>query len=197
VGKRGLEGHIANKFRERLSHDLCWRNEPPRRRDERRIVPLTGRTAALADIAERCRKNPNWNYRDDATYAGPCPAFLQMMSDAECDRYMEEKIARGHLRMNPYAPPATEPQPTPRPRLPVRAALPFGQRLRELRRALGWTQREIAAQLGVSPRSIIRYEQGQSGPIQSAFLRALRRLESDYANELNTVVYFHEQHEAQ
>jgi DNA-binding transcriptional regulator YiaG len=145
--------------------------------------PLTGRAAALAYVAERRRQDPNWDYGTDRTYFGPFPAFVQMMSDAEFDRCMGEKVARGELRMNPYAPPATEQmesQPTPRPRAPSRAALPFGQRLRELRGALGWTQRDVAAQLGVSARSIIRYEQGQSSPIQSAPLRALRRLESAY-----------------
>jgi DNA-binding XRE family transcriptional regulator len=140
--------------------------------------PLSGREAALADIAERRRRDPDWNYRTDPTYFGPFPSFIQMMSDADFDRYMAEKVARGEVRAHPYAPPVTEPQPTPRPRLPVRSALPFGQRLRELRRAVGWTQREIAAQLGVCARTVIRYERGQSGPIQIAPLLALRRLEA-------------------
>jgi transcriptional regulator with XRE-family HTH domain len=61
----------------------------------------------------------------------------------------------------------------------------FGQRIRELRCALGWTQREVAAQLGVCARAIIKYEQGRSGPIQVEPLRALRRLESVHAQELD------------
>ena len=59
-----------------------------------------------------------------------------------------------------------------------RACLPFGQRIRDVRRASRLTQREVASELGVSRRSIIRYEQGRSSPVQSAPLLALRRLGS-------------------
>jgi DNA-binding XRE family transcriptional regulator len=45
-----------------------------------------------------------------------------------------------------------------------RACLPFGQRIRDVRRASRLTQREVASELGVSRRSIIRYEQGRSSP---------------------------------
>jgi DNA-binding XRE family transcriptional regulator len=144
----------------------------------------TGRAAALADIAERRRRNPNWDYRSDPTYVGPFPPFLTMMTDADFDRHMAEKIERGRLKTNPYAAAMQPTEPTSRPRLPVRAALPFGQRLRELRRALGWRQCDMAAQLGVSARSIIRYEKGCSSPIQIAPLRALRRLELAYMQDL-------------
>jgi DNA-binding XRE family transcriptional regulator len=155
---------------------------------ELRSQPVMGRQAALADIAERRRRDPSWDYRMDTTYIGPHPTFVQLMSDAEFERYMAEKVERGQLRANPYAPPATEhlePTPRARARPPVRAALPFGQRIRELRRAVGWTQREVAWELGVSTRSIIRYEQGRSGPIQSGPLLALRQLESAHAQELS------------
>ena len=66
----------------------------------------------------------------------------------------------------------------------LRAALPFGQRIRDVRRALRWTQRDVALELGVSRRSVIRYEQGRSAPLQSSPLLALRRLEA-HAQELD------------
>jgi DNA-binding XRE family transcriptional regulator len=152
-----------------------------------RSQPQTAREAALAYIADKRRQDPNWDYRTDPTYSGPFPAFIQMMSDAEFDRYMSEKVARQQLSTNPAASLATEPtepQPTPRPRMPIRAALPFGERIRDLRRALGWTQREVAVQIGVSARSVIRYEQGRSAPLQFETLLALRRLEA-HAQELD------------
>jgi len=40
-------------------------------------------------------------------------------------------------------------------------ALGSGQRIRHLRRALRWTQREAAAEVGISRRTLIRHEQGQ------------------------------------
>jgi DNA-binding XRE family transcriptional regulator len=108
------------------------------------------------------RKNPNWNSKSDPTYVGPYPTFVELMSDADFDRSMSGIVELLHLASNPYARRAleqTEPQPTPRK--VVRACLPFGQRIRDLRRLLGWTQREVAWQFGVSSRSIIRYEHGQ------------------------------------
>jgi DNA-binding XRE family transcriptional regulator len=147
---------------------------------------LTGRQAALADIAERQRKNPHWNSRSDPTYVGPYPTFVELMRDADFDRYMAEKVERGELQRNPYAPLEVErAEPQAVPRRVVRAALPFGQRILDLRRVLGWTQREAGEQLGVSSRSIIRYEHGQSNPIRSAPLLALRRLEASHALELD------------
>jgi DNA-binding XRE family transcriptional regulator len=146
---------------------------------------LTGRQAALADIAERRRKNPNWDSKTDPTYVGPYPTFVELMRDADFDRYMAGKVERGELHRNPYAPPIVErAEPQTVPRRVLRAALPFGQRIHDLRRVLGWSQREVAVQLGVSSRSIIRYEHGQSSPLRSAPLLALRRLESAYSLEL-------------
>jgi Helix-turn-helix domain len=148
--------------------------------------PLTGRRAALADIAERRRKDPNWAHGRDPTYSGPNPAFVEFMNDAEFDRAMAGIVERRQLAANPYPPREIlhrAPQQQPRPEF--RAALPFGQRIRALRRALRWTQGEIARQLGVSARSIIRYEQGRSSPLQAGPLLALRRLESAYAQQLD------------
>lgn len=131
----------TNKFEHCLSHPIyaVAMSDSDAKADASQ--PLTGRQAVLADIAERKRKNPNWDDRMDPTYNGPFPAR----------------------------------QP---PRLPVRAALSFGRRIRDVRRALGRTQREVAVAIGVSARSIIRYEQGRSSPVQSAPLLALRQLES-------------------
>jgi DNA-binding XRE family transcriptional regulator len=148
--------------------------------------PLTRRQAALADIAKRRRKDPNWTPGTDPTYFGPYPTFVPLMSDGEFDRHMAEKVKRGQASPNSCAPSAVEEAlPQTMPRKVIRASLPLGQRIRDLRRAQGWTQRNIAMQLGVSARSIIRYEQGRSAPLQSAPLLALRRLESAYATELD------------
>jgi DNA-binding transcriptional regulator YiaG len=147
--------------------------------------PVTAREVALVYIAEMRRKDPNWDYRTDPTYSGPFPAFVQMMSDAEYDRHMAGIEERRQLASNPSAPlGSVERVELTMPRKVVRAALPFGQRIRDVRRTLQWSQREVAILLGVSARSIIRYEQGRSAPIQSAPLLALRRLEA-HAQELD------------
>jgi DNA-binding XRE family transcriptional regulator len=150
--------------------------------------PLTGRQAALADIAERRRKNPNWTVGADLTYSGPDPWCLERMTEADFEAYQarrdeERRWLRGES--GPVKPQVCQQEPPPRPQPVVRAALPFGQRIRDLRRVLGWTQREAGVRLGVSSRSIIRYEHGQSSPIRSAPLLALRRLESVHALELD------------
>jgi DNA-binding XRE family transcriptional regulator len=146
-------------------------------------APLTARQAALADIAERRRKDPNWSPQTDPTYRGTEPAFIQFMSDAEYDRHMAGVAERRQLAGNSYEPLGSgERVERPMPGRVVRAALPLGQRIRDVRRALRWTQRDVALELGVSRRSVIRYEQGRSAPLQSAPLLALRRLESTHAH---------------
>jgi DNA-binding XRE family transcriptional regulator len=145
--------------------------------------PVTAREAALVYIAEMRRKDPNWDYRTDPMYLGPHPTFVGLMSDAEYDRYMGGIEERRQLAGNPYAPLGSgERVELPTSRRAVRAALPLGQRIRDVRRALRWTQRDVALELGVSRRSVIRYEQGRSAPLQSAPLLALRRLESTHAH---------------
>ena len=148
--------------------------------------PRSAREAALADIAERRRKDPNWDSRTDPAYRGPHPTFVALMSDAEYDRHMarrEEERRRVLAHARSVGPQAVERECSPPVTRPVlRAALPFGLRIRDLRRTLGWTQRDIAGQLGVSTRTIVRYEQGRSEPLQSAPLLALRRLESAHAH---------------
>jgi DNA-binding XRE family transcriptional regulator len=147
--------------------------------------PVTARKAALAYIVEMRRKDPNWDYRTDPTYSGPFPAFVELMSDAEYERHMAGIAERRQLAANPYAPlGGGERVELTMPRMVVRAALPFGQRIRDVRRTLQWSQREIAIHLGVSARSIIRYEQGRSAPLQSAPLLALRQLEA-HAQEVD------------
>ena len=144
--------------------------------------PLSARQAALAYIAEKLRQDPDWNYKTDPNYVGPYPTFVGLMSDAEFDHHVAAIVERRQLGASPYAPRAIEPSPRPQP--VARAALPFGQRIRDVRRALGLTQRDIAWELGVSARTIIRYEQGRSAPLQAAPLLALRRLESTHAQGL-------------
>ena len=157
--------------------------------DEKRVgaEPLTGLQAALADVAERRRKDPNWDARFDLTYHGPF--YLrsrEKMTEADfaawqVQREEERRWLRGDTKPRT---PLVE-QPPPRMQPVVRACLPFGERVRDLRHALGWTQRDVALHLGVSARTIIRYEQGRSSPLQSRPLLALRRLESAHAQELD------------
>jgi DNA-binding XRE family transcriptional regulator len=75
----------------------------------------------------------------------------------------------------------------PIPALPQRPILlSAGPRIRALRRALGWTQQQAAAELGISKRTVIRYERGQHrrhGTRWSLLLR-LCELESIYAQRL-------------
>jgi transcriptional regulator with XRE-family HTH domain len=48
------------------------------------------------------------------------------------------------------------------------AALPIERRVKELRRALGWTQVEMADELGINVRSVKRWEAGQIPSEESA-----------------------------
>jgi len=55
-----------------------------------------------------------------------------------------------------------------------------------LRTAVGWTQRELAGQLGISRRSVIRYEKFRhrgSWPRLSVLLR-LRQVEAEHEQQL-------------
>jgi DNA-binding XRE family transcriptional regulator len=45
--------------------------------------------------------------------------------------------------------------------IPALPPLSAGPRIRALRRALGWTQQQAATELGISKRTVIRYERGQ------------------------------------
>lgn len=59
--------------------------------DAERKRTVTGRQAALAGIADRRRRDPNWAHRTDPTYVGPHPIFVPLMSDAEFDRKRQRK----------------------------------------------------------------------------------------------------------
>jgi len=66
------------------------------------------------------------------------------------------------------------------------AAVSCCDRLRILRTAVGWTQSELASQLGISRRSVIRYERAQQRsewPRLSVLLR-LRQVEADHEQQL-------------
>jgi len=61
-----------------------------------------------------------------------------------------------------------------------------GEHIRLLRKALGWTQDQAAAELGISRRSVIRHEKGQHlRPwMRSSLEMRLRQLEAEYAEQL-------------
>ena len=61
--------------------------------------------------------------------------------------------------------------------------LPFGQRIRTLRHILGMTQRQIAAALGISTRTVIRHERGQCVRAWKLYV-GMRELELAHAEEL-------------
>lgn len=65
-------------------------------------------------------------------------------------------------------------------------SLSGGQRIRYLRRCLGWTQEMAAVQLGVSTRTVIRHEQGQHRVrwMRLPLLRRVRELEAEHAEDL-------------
>jgi len=79
----------------------------------------------------------------------------------------------------------SEPQPSLQPM--NRELLPFGQRIRELRCARGWTQHQAGCALGVSRRTVIRHEKGRSRRPWWSLLETVRRLEEAYAGELDAL----------
>jgi transcriptional regulator with XRE-family HTH domain len=72
-------------------------------------------------------------------------------------------------------------EPTPQAEPLPHAGVLFGQRLRDLRRDMGLTQREIAWQLGISTRTVIRYERGCTHQLRPWTLLTLEVMESEYA----------------
>lgn len=143
--------------------------------------PRGGLAAALADIAERRRRMPGWRPGMDPTYSGPHPSRLERMTEDEFAAYQEEqeKFLRW-LRGDPQPTLLRQTEPSLFVQSMIAASVPIGQRIRNLRLALGWTQREIAAQIGVSRRTVIRYEQGRTQRPQGWTLLALESLESTF-----------------
>jgi DNA-binding XRE family transcriptional regulator len=82
-----------------------------------------------------------------------------------------------------YQPPLGSPEPEPRLQPMSRELLPFGQRIRELRLARGWTQRQVASALGVNVRTVIRHERGRTRRPWWSLLMAVRSLEVRYAED--------------
>lgn len=68
--------------------------------------------------------------------------------------------------------------------LKARSRLPYGQRIRDLRKALGWTQHDAAKHLGISVRTVIRHERNQSLRMHWTPLWKLREVELTYAADL-------------
>jgi DNA-binding XRE family transcriptional regulator len=64
--------------------------------------------------------------------------------------------------------------------------MPSGQRIRNLRDMLGWTQGQAAKELGISRRTVIRHERGQHRTpwMRLSLLQRLRRLESEHEQQL-------------
>lgn len=52
----------------------------------------------------------------------------------------------------------------------------FGEKVQALRRREGWTQKELAERLGVSMRTIVSYERGESYPKQRGVYDRLSEL---------------------
>ncbi len=74
--------------------------------------------------------------------------------------------------------------------------LPFGQRIRTLRTVLGWSQREAARQFGVSVRTIIRHERGESFRPWWRLVEKVRDLEEANAEELIAYLVYAERSDA-
>ena len=62
--------------------------------------------------------------------------------------------------------------------------MPFGQRIRNLRTLLGWSQIKAAAHFGVSVRTVIRHERGESYRPWLPLLLEVRALEDAHAEEI-------------
>jgi DNA-binding XRE family transcriptional regulator len=109
---------------------------------------------------------PNWRTRVDPNHSGPSlDSSSYPVSEPDYPWQREYQQSLQH--------PPEPPQPQPM----SREHIPFGQRIRELRRARGWTQRQVASALGVNVRTVIRHERGRTRRPWVSLLTALRRLE--------------------
>jgi ribosome-binding protein aMBF1 (putative translation factor) len=62
--------------------------------------------------------------------------------------------------------------------------MPYGQRIRNLRAVLGWSQREAARHLEVAVRTVIRHERRESFWLRLPMLEKLRTFEAANAEEI-------------
>ena len=57
--------------------------------------------------------------------------------------------------------------------------VPTGERIREARRARGWTQDDLARTVGVSRSAVAQWETGRAGQLRGNIARIARVLEAD------------------
>lgn len=74
--------------------------------------------------------------------------------------------------------------------------MPYGQRIRNLRMVLGWSQREAARQLQVAVRTVIRHEREESFRLRLPKVEKLRALEDANAEELLAYLVYMERNDA-
>src|SRR6266851_2612683 len=116
--------------------------------------------------------DPNWRPRTDPNHSSPA---------LSSSSYSVSEPEYPWLSKN-RQPGQRQPEPLPQPQPMNRELMPFGQRIRELRRARGWTQRQAGYALGVSRRTVIRHERGYTRRPWWSLLETVRRLEAAYAD---------------
>jgi transcriptional regulator with XRE-family HTH domain len=82
---------------------------------------------------------------------------------------------------------SSSPPSPPSPPPSCRPGLPWADRLRLLRSALGWSRLRLAQRLGVSPATINALERGATTAPSTPVILRLRRIESAYAEELTRI----------
>jgi len=116
----------------------------------------------------------NWQHRADPNHSGAAlssSGYPALEPDYPWVREYQQRAQH-------------QPEPQP-PSQPInRDLVPFGQRIRELRRARGWTQRQASYALGVSRRTVIRHERGRTRRPWWSLLETMRRLEVAFTVEL-------------
>jgi DNA-binding transcriptional regulator YiaG len=65
----------------------------------------------------------------------------------------------------------------------------LGERIRLLRSVLGWTQQQAATELGISRRTVMRYEQAQRSPERPHALLSMRLQQVESENEAGLTNY--------
>jgi len=115
--------------------------------------------------------DPNRRARVDPSSSGPASSSSSYSATEPEYPWLKQPVQR---------------QPEPQRQLqPMnREGMPFGQRIRELRRARGWTQRQAGYALGVSRRTVIRHERVITRRPWWSLLETVRRLEAADTGEL-------------